>query len=326
MKEEIEYMLCYDIAIPSQSPWSSPCLLVPKPDSSFRFCTDYRKRVLVGVINCEVYMDDVVVYSSSWEEHVKALEDVFSKLAAASLTLNAAKSEFGKAVVTYLGKQVDQGCVRPVVAKVEAILQFPTPSNKHELRRFLGMAGYYRGFCRNFSAVVSPLTDLLSSSRKFIWDSSCSLAFDAVKDLLCNAPVLSAPNFEKPFKLQVDASATGLGAVLLQEDEHDVDHPISYFSKKFMSYQRCYSTIEKEALALLLVFQHFNVYVGGSATPLFVYTDHNPLTFLAQMSNANQRLMRWLLIIQEYNLEVRHLRGSENVIADALSRANGAKT
>ncbi|KAI2665219.1 Retrovirus-related Pol polyprotein from transposon 17.6 [Labeo rohita] len=289
MKEEIEYMLCHDIAIPSQSPWKD-CVdrvgstnfvskldllkgywqvpLTPRASEISAFVTpdhfmQYKvlafgmrnasatfqrlmQRVLVGVTNCEVYTDDVVVYSSSWEEHVKALEDVFSKLAAASLTLNAAKCEFEKAVVTYLGKQVGQGCVRPVVAKVEAILQFPTPSNKRELRRFLDMAGYYRGFCRNFSAVVSPLTDHLSSSL--------------------NAPVLSAPNFEKPFKLQVDASATGAGAVLLQEDEHDVDHPISYFSKKFTFYQRRYSSIEKEALALLLALQHFDVYVGGRIT------------------------------------------------------------
>lgn len=150
------------------------------------------QKVLAGVINCEVYIDDVVVYSNSWGEHVKALDNVFSKLATASLTLNAAKCEFGKAVVTYLGKQVGQGCVRPVEAKVEAILQLPTPSNKRELRRFLGMAGYYRGFCRNFPAVVSPLTDLLSSKRMFVWDSDCSLAFEAAKDLLFNAPVLAA--------------------------------------------------------------------------------------------------------------------------------------
>lgn len=154
----------------------------------------------VGVTDCEVYIDDIVVYTRTWEEHVKTLESVFSKLAAASLTLNAAKCEFGKAVVTYLGKRVGQGYVKPVVAKVEPILQFPTPSNKRELRRFLGMSGYYRGFCRNFSAVVSPLTDLLSRNRMFIWDHECSLAFNAVKDLLCNAPVLSAPNFEKSFK------------------------------------------------------------------------------------------------------------------------------
>lgn len=123
------------------------------------------QRVLVGVTDCEVY---IVVFTKTWEEHVKTLESVFSKLSAESLTLNSAKCEFRKAVVTYLGKQVGQGCGKPVVAKVEAILQFPTPSNKRELCQFLSMAGYYRGFCRNFSAVVSPLTDLLSSNRKFI--------------------------------------------------------------------------------------------------------------------------------------------------------------
>ncbi len=95
--------------------------------------------------------------------------------------------------------------------------------------------------------------------------------------------------------------------------------------KKFTSYQKQYSTIEKEALALLLALQHFDVYVGGSAIPLLVYTDHNPLTFLAQMSNANQRLMRWALIVQEYNLDIRHMKGSENVIADALSRADSTE-
>lgn len=405
MRDEVEYMLRHDLAMPSYSPWSSPCLLVPKPDASFRFCTDYRKvnkitkadsfplprmedcvdrvgsasfvtkldllkgywqvpltpraseisafvtpdhflqykvlafgmrnapatfqrlmkKVLTGVTNCEIYIDDVVIYSHTWEHHIETLNVVFGRLEAASLTLNLAKCEFGKAVVTYLGKQVGQGCVRPVSAKVEAILQFPQPTNKRELRRFLGMAGYYRAFCRNFSVIVSPLTDLLSTTRKFTWSSECSLAFEAVKDLLCNAPVLSAPNFENPFKLQVDASATGVGAVLLQEDRYQIDHPVAYFSKKFSTCQRNYSTIEKEALALLLALQHFDVYVGGNATPLLVYTDHNPLIFLAQMSNSNQRLMRWALIIQEYNVDIQHLKGSENVVADALSRTEGAE-
>ncbi len=139
------------------------------------------------------------------------LDVVFGRLANASLTLNLAKCEFAKAVVTYLGKRVGQGQVRPVEAKVCAIVEFPIPTNKRELRRFLGMAGYYRGFCRNFAAIVSPLTDLLSTSRKFVWTSECMSAFNAAKDLLCTAPVLSAPNFSSPFQLQVDASATGAG-------------------------------------------------------------------------------------------------------------------
>ncbi len=107
------------------------------------------------------------------------------------------------------------------------------------------------------------------------------MLFKAAKDLLCHAPVLSAPNFDLPFKLQVDASATGAGAVLLQEDSRGIDHPVCYFSKKFSKCQQHYSTIEKEALALLLALQHFEVYLGSSAVPIDVYTDHNPLIFLS---------------------------------------------
>ncbi len=122
------------------------------------------------------------------------------------------------------------------------------------------------------------------------------------------------------FKLEVDASEVGAGAVLLQEDKGEINHPVCYYSKKFNKSQRNYSTIEKEALALLLALQHFEVYVGSSILPVVVYTDHNPLTFISRMRNQNQRLMRWSLIIQNYNLEIKYKRGTENVVADALSR------
>ncbi len=215
--------------------------------------------VLGGVENCEAYLDDIVIYSSSWEEHVISLREVFSRLAGASLTLNLAKCEFAKATVVYLGKIVGQGQVRPVDAKISAVMEFPAPKNKRDLRRFLGMAGYYRGFCRNFASVVSQLTDLLSTAQVFMWTPACEQAFRAAKDLLCNAPILSAPNFGRPFKLEVDASATGSGAVLIQESELGFEHPVCYFSKKFTLCQRRYSMIEKEALALLLMLQHFKV-------------------------------------------------------------------
>ncbi len=192
---------------------------------------------------------------------------------------------FAKAVVTYLGKKVGQGTVRPVEQKVAAILNFPSPTNKWELRRFLGMTGYYRSFCRNFASVVAPLTDLLSTSKKCVWSYDCNYAFNAAKDLLCHSPILSAPNFALAFKLQVDASLAGAGAVLLQEDSTGIEHPVSYFSKKFTKCQQRYSMIEKEALAL----QHFEVYLGGSCNPVVVYTDHNPLVFLGRMCNSNQQ-------------------------------------
>lgn len=183
------------------------------------------------------------------------------------------------------------------------------------------MTGCYRAFCKNFAEVASPLTNLLSQSKVFEWSSECQSAFDAVKTLLCSAPVLSAPNFSRPFKLEVDASEVGAGAVLIQEDVTGIDHPVCYFSRKFTKSQRHYSTIEKEALALLLALQHFEIYLDACNVPILVYTDHNPLVFLFRMSNSNQRLMRWSLLIQGFNLEIRHKKGCENVLADALSRA-----
>ncbi len=145
--------------------------------------------VLSGIQNCEVYLDDIVIYSMTWEDHIRTLEALFKRLNEDSLTLNLAKCEFARAVITYLGKLVGQGQVRPVEAKVSAIIEFPSPTNKRELCCFFGMAGYYRGFCKNFASVVSPLTDLLSSERKFVWNPECESAFQAAKDLLCNAPV-----------------------------------------------------------------------------------------------------------------------------------------
>lgn len=276
--------------------------------------------VLGTVPNCNVYLDDVVVYSADWAGHLSTLAAVFQRLAAASLTLNLAKCEFGKATVTYLGKEVGHGQVCPVNAKVSAVLTYPAPATRRELRRFLGMAGYYRCFCRNFSVVVAPLTSLCSPTVPFVWTDECQHAFEAVKSLLCCAPVLAAPNLSLPFKLEVDASATGAGAVLLQDGTGDVCHPISYFSVKFKKHQLNYSTIEKETLTLLFALQHFGVYVGYSPSPVVVFTDHNPLVFLSRMYNHNQRLMRWALLVQGYNLEIRHKKGADNVIADALSR------
>ncbi len=121
----------------------------------------------------------------------------------ANLTVNLAKCEFGKAAVTYLGKVVGGGCVKPINANVEAVCSFPTPTTRRKLRSFLGMVGYYRGFCHNFANVVAPLTDLLSPKRPFEWSQQCQCAFDNAKSLLANAPVLGAPNFERPSYLQL---------------------------------------------------------------------------------------------------------------------------
>ncbi|KAL0147780.1 hypothetical protein M9458_056923, partial [Cirrhinus mrigala] len=279
-------------------------------------------RVVAGLEGCAVYLDDVVCYADTWGDHLARIRALFQRLVAATLTVNLAKCEFAQATVVYLGRVVGQGKVRPVNAKVVAIENFPTPSTKKELMRFLGMIGYYRNFCCNFSTVVSPLTNLLKSTAKFVWSAECHQAFQNGKLLLSSAPVLAAPKLDQPFQLQVDASQVGAGAVLLQSDEKGVEKPVCYFSRKFNKHQFNYSVIEKEALALIWALQHFEVYVGGGLHSIVVYSDHNPLTFLQSVKNStNQRLVRWALFLQPFRLVIRHIRGVENVLADALSRA-----
>ena len=163
------------------------------------------------------------------------------------------------------------------------------------LARFLGMAGYYRNFCLNFSEVAAPLTNLLSKKVKFVWTDDCQLAFDKVKLLLQKSLVLKSPDYEKPFKLIIDSSDVGTGSVLVQDG---LDHPVSYFSKKFLKYQKNYSVVEKETLGLVLALEHFDVYLGSTPFKIKVYTDHNPLTFLKTMKNKNQRLVRWSLALR----------------------------
>lgn len=197
------------------------------------------------------------MYSSDWATPTATLKEVFTSLENASLALNLAKCNLARGSVLYLGQQVGLQKVCPADAKVSAIKEFPQPTTRRELRRFLGITGYYPWFCKNLSSVVAPLTDLISPSEPFVWSEGCQQAFESLKGLLCCTPVLSAPNFSLPFKLEIDASAVGAGEVLLQEDSQGTDHPASYFSRKFDKHQLRYSTIEKETLALLWVLQHF---------------------------------------------------------------------
>ena len=403
LDKEVQYMLKNDIIEESQSNWSSPCILVPKHDGGFRFCTDFRKvndktksdsfpipriadcidqignaefvstfdmlkgywqvpltqrareisafvtpsglyqykvmpfgmknapatfqrmvnKLVRDIDGCEGYIDDVVIFSDNWSDHIHQIKRFFQIMRKAKLTINLMKSEFGKATVKYLGHVVGQGQVRPLDAKIQTIVKYPIPTSQKELARFLGMAGYYRNFCLNFSDIAAPLTNLLSKKVKFVWTDDCQMAFDKVKLLLQKSPVLKSPDYEKPFKLIIDSSDVGTGSVLVQEASDGLDHPVSYFSKKFLKYQKNYSVVEKETLGLVLALEHFDVYLGSTPFKIKVYTDHNPLTFLKTMKNKNQRLVRWSLALQEYNLEIQHIPGSENVVADALSRCIG---
>ena len=223
----------------------------------------------------------------------------------------------GQKSVKYLGLDIGNGEVGTLDAKIKTINNLSVPRNKRQLMKFLGMVGYYRRFCPHFSSIASPLTELLKKNKPFIWGKDCDIAFSALKDFLSKSPVLRSPNFDKEFTMSCDASNSGIGAVLLQESEGTL-HPIAYFSKKFNAAQTNYSTIEKECLALVLGLQHFDIYLS-SCPRVRILSDHSPLSFLMHMKNTNQRLTRWALI-QRYNLIITHIPGSQNILADTLSR------
>ena len=153
--------------------------------------------IITEVDNCKTYIDDAIIYSEEWDHQTKTIREVFERLSKAKLTINLAKSEFCHATLTFLGHAVGQGQVKSVEAKVKAISDFPVPMCKRQLMRFLGMAGFYRKFCDNFSVIAELLTNLLSKRTKFIWTYDCQKAFDILKAILKNEPVLLAPNFAK---------------------------------------------------------------------------------------------------------------------------------
>ena len=192
---------------------------------------------ICGLDGLDAFIDDIIIYSDSWSDYLQRIRKIFDRLSKAKLAVNLAKTEFCHATVTFLGHLVGQGQVKPleakVSAKVSAVSEFPVPKCKRQLIRFLGMAGYYRKFCKTFSGIAEPLTNLLKKSTKFKWNDKCKDAFDRLKAILKSAPVLLAPDFDKCFKLAVDASDVGIGAVRLQEDNNGIDHPVCYFSKKF---------------------------------------------------------------------------------------------
>ena len=158
------------------------------------------------------------------------------------------------------------------------------------------------------------MTNLLKKSTNFKWNDNCQDAFDRLKPILKSAPVLLAPDFDKCFKLSVHARDVGIGAILLREDNNGIDRPVCYFSMKFNKHQKNYSTIEKECLALILAIKQFEVYLTSSTSPIVVFSDRNPLSFLHKLMNKNQRLLRWSLLLQECNLDIRHIKGKYSII------------
>ena len=276
------------------------------------------QKVLLGLDKfTAAYLDDILIFSESWHEHICHIKEVLKRIREAGLTIKATKCDFATAEVDYLGHTIGLGKVAPRNAKVLALQNFPRPNNRKQLQSFLGLAGYYRKFLPHFAHITACLTNLLKKGARFVWDEEAEAAFLDLKSRLASRPILRPPDFSRPFCVAVDASDVAVGACLFQEID-GVEHPIAYYSKKLNDHQRNYSVVEKEALALILATRTFSVYLDSHKVT--VYTDHSPLQFLHRMANHNQKLLRWALELQQYTLEIKHRPGTRNWIPDILSR------
>ena len=268
------------------------------------------------------YIDDLVIYSQTWEEHICHLRAILTWLRAAKLTARPEKCQLGMRHCTYLGHVVGCGLVRPEHSKIEAVKSFPVPLTKKDVRSFLGLTGYYRKFITNYASLVAPLTDLTQNAApsQVKWDLECEKVFKELKAQLCSAPVLRTPDFGAPFILQTDASDCGIGGVLSQIDASGEEHPVAYYSRKLAPREKNYATIEKECLPIMAAIQNFRVYLVG--VKFTVVTDHKALKWLNTMKDNNPRLTHWYLVLQPYQFEVEHRPGKLNGNADAFSRGS----
>lgn len=267
------------------------------------------------------YFDDTSVFSSTWTQHLADMRDVFERVKLANLTIRPSKCFVGFQEVPLLGHVVGNGKVRPQEAKVSAVKDFPIPKTKSQVRAFLGLVGYYRRFIPKFSSVAAPLSDLTKKNKanQVVWLEECQAAFTKLKQALVEAPVLQNPNFNRPFVLQTDASDRGIGAVLSQDGADGQEHPIAYLSRKLLTREVSYSAVEKECLAIVWGVQKLHTYLYGRS--FTIQTDHQPLRWLNQIRDKNQRLLRWSLTLQQYRFVMEHRSGAANRNADGLSRA-----
>lgn len=265
-----------------------------------------------------VYIDDLLIVSPDFDTHIELLKTVAQRLRSANLTINVKKSKFIMREIQYLGYIVGHGELKTDPSKVASIESFPIPKTVRQLRRFLGMTGWYQRFIRNFSAVAAPMSDLIGKKGKFEWTTEAQAAFQQLKICLTTAPVLHQPDFSRPFFIQCDASVVGVGSVLFQLTPEGEEHPIAFHSKKLSSAQRKYSVTELECLAAVLSVKHFRAYV--EMMPFTIITDHASLKWLMSQKDLGGRLGRWSLKLQTYNFDIQHRKGSANVVPDALSR------
>lgn len=264
-----------------------------------------------------LYMDDLIVIGCSEQHHLNNLKNVFQTCQKYNLKLNPIKCQFFKHEVTFLGHKCTENGLLPDDSKLRALHKYPIPIDKDAVRRFVAFCNYFRRFIPNFAGTAQCLNKLTRKEVEFIWTDCCQHAFESLKSCLSNPPILQYPDFKKEFIITVDASKVACGAVLAQL-HGNIELPISYNSKTFTRGEQNKPTIVQELLAIYYAIKAFRPYIFG--VNFRVKSDHKPLIYLFKLKDPSSKLTRIRLELEEYNFTVEHIRGKENVVADALSR------
>ncbi|CAL8083265.1 unnamed protein product [Prunus armeniaca] len=265
----------------------------------------------------EVFMDDFSVFGDSFDQCLHNLSKVLARCEKTNLVLNWEKCHFMVNQGIVLGHVISSKGIEVDKAKIDLITSMPSPTSVKEVRSFLGHAGFYRRFIKEFSKIARPLCNLLAKDMDFVFDQNCENAFNALKKMLTTAPIIIPPYWSLPFELMCDASDYAVGAVLGQRIDKK-PHAIYYASRTLNDAQLNYSTTEKELLAVIFALEKFRSYL--ITNKVIVYIDHAALKYLLAKKDAKPRLIRWILLLQEFDLEIKDKKGSENVVADHLSR------
>lgn len=279
---------------------------------------------LRGLDFCYGYLDDILIFSETEEQHLGHLRQLFQRLTDYGVLVNAAKCEFGQNKITFLGHEVTADGIRPLDDKVKAIIDFPQPKNVKELRRFLGMYNFYRRFIPRASDIQGPLNAALAGPKKrgqqeITMTPEMLTAFTDCKSAISKATMLAHPDPDAELAIYTDASDTGIGAVLQQKSGTDWQ-PLAFFSRSLKSPQKKYSPYDRELMAIYQAIRYFRHMV--EAKTFAIYTDHKPLTFAfsTKRDKCSPRQFRYLDFISQFSTDIRYVSGPQNIVADALSR------
>lgn len=264
------------------------------------------------------FLDDILIFSRTEEEHLRHLRTVFTRLCEQELYVKPSKCAFMQREVSFLGHRIGADGLRVEPDKISTVQTWPQPKNITDVRSFLGLANFYRRFVKDYSRIALPLTELTKDTTPWRWGPEQQVAFEALKRALCSPPVLLIADQSKPFVLNTDACNYAIGATL-QQDHGNGLQPVAYFSAKMSNAERNYDVREKEFMALMRACLHWRHYLHGTQ-PFTLLTDHDSLKYHKSMPNLSGRMARWIEKMAEFDYKLQHIPGKDNVVADALSR------